>query len=67
MKRTIAKELSRYRVKKVREMIERQDYTMAEIAKATGFLSPNHLYRLYKKHFGCPPRSERQAESRAGG
>jgi LacI family transcriptional regulator len=62
LKRSINEEIIRVRLSKVRELLGSSTAPVAEIAAATGFSRPNHLYRVFKKIFGVTPNSFRACE-----
>jgi LacI family transcriptional regulator len=55
--RTINDEIIRVRLEKVKDMLKHTDTTVVEIAAATGFTRPNHLFRTFRKHFGKSPKT----------
>jgi LacI family transcriptional regulator len=57
--RTIHNEIIRARLGKVKDLLKHTDMSVIEIASATGFTRPNHLYRSFRKHFGTKPRTYR--------
>lgn len=61
LKRSLNEEIIRVRLSKVRELLCSGVASVAEIAMATGFSRPNHLYRVFKKNFGVTPHSFRES------
>jgi LacI family transcriptional regulator len=55
LKRSINEEIVRVRLDKVRNLLVTTDLTVKEIASATGFSRPNHLYRTFRRNFGVTP------------
>ena len=59
--RTPARYYSDIRLDRARGLATQTDLSLREIALACGFASPEHFSRAYRKRFGAPPRSDRQA------
>ena len=47
--------INRYRVQKASVMLRNTDYTIADIASATGFDDTNYFSRIFKKYMGQSP------------
>lgn len=61
--RSPGEEILRLRLEKVRRLLEQGEFTIAEVAHASGFSHPNHLHRIFKKHFGFTPRAFQKASA----
>jgi AraC-like DNA-binding protein len=48
------------RLERARQMLLRQDATVAEVARRVGFPNPAHFSRAFAKRFGGPPSSVRE-------
>ncbi len=59
--RTPARYYSDVRLDRARGLATQTDLPLREIALACGFASPEHFSRAYRKRFGAPPRTDRQA------
>ena len=55
--RTINSEVIRVRLDKVKNLLKHTNMSVVDIAAATGFTRPNHLYRTFHKHFDTTPRA----------
>jgi LacI family transcriptional regulator len=64
--RTPHREILRFRVNKVRELLAETDMTLAEIAEALGFEHPEYVSVSFKKLTGLTPKAYR-AQVRTGG
>jgi LacI family transcriptional regulator len=62
--RTIHDEITRVRLKRVRQLLYAEDDTLAQIAAKTGYLDISHMSRSFKKQFGAWP-GEYRIQSRA--
>jgi len=60
MNRSINEEIVRVRLEKVRNLLTTTDLTVREIASATGFSRPNHLYRTFGRKFGVTPKTYKE-------
>lgn len=58
--RTIKAELSRKRLEKCRELLEETDLSIARVARASGFGSPEYMCEAFNKEFGCSPSQFRK-------
>lgn len=54
------KYLIELRLKNAREMLASTDLSVSEIARSVGYDDPLYFSRLFRKHFGIPPRSARR-------
>lgn len=59
MNRGLNEEIVRVRMEKVKELLLTTEITVVEIAAATGFSRPSHLFRTFRKFFGTSPKSYR--------
>lgn len=57
LKRTINNEIVRVRMNKARDLLANSEMKVADVAAATGFSRPNHLYRTFRKLAGHSPRA----------
>lgn len=65
LNRSVNAELTRKRLEKTCQLLRDSDMTMAEIAAATGFGSPEYLRQAFRKAFGTSPnRFRRRAVAR---
>lgn len=51
----------RLRLEKARLLLQQTSHSITEIAVRCGFGSISHFSRSYRKHFGFPPKNERQS------
>jgi transcriptional regulator GlxA family with amidase domain len=49
------------RLEHARELLRLTSHSITEIALSAGFESPTHFSQCYRRHFGLPPRRDRQA------
>jgi LacI family transcriptional regulator len=61
LNRSPGEEIQRLRLDQVRRLLEKGDLTIAEVAHAAGFSHPNHLHRIFKRHFNLTPRAFQKA------
>ncbi len=47
--------LAEVRLAQARRLLEAGTHTVAEVARASGFSSPNYFARRFRRRFGCPP------------
>jgi AraC-like DNA-binding protein len=52
--------LTRYRIRRAREMLENTDQMITEIAMATGFSAVSHFTRTFHREVGMSPRAYRR-------
>ncbi len=64
--RTIHQELARVRLAKVKELLLETKLPVAEIARRTGFTTPQYLNLVFRKATGLPPRRFRVAAGGTG-
>lgn len=48
---SIAREISKYRLKKVKFLLRHTDYTLSKIARLSGFSNENYLAHVFRKEF----------------
>ena len=67
IQRGVNEEIIRVRLEKVRELLITTKLTVVEVAAATGFSRPSHLFRTFRKTFGVSPKTfrNRQAHGQA--
>ncbi len=63
--RTVHREITRIRLKRVCQLLHMGDLTLAAIAQQTGYLEVSHMSRSFRKHFGVWPGQYR-TRSRTG-
>lgn len=63
LNRSVNEEIVRVRMEKVKELLVTTDLKVVEVASATGFSRPSHLFRTFRKYFGMSPMSYRTARS----
>jgi AraC family transcriptional regulator, glycine betaine-responsive activator len=54
------------RLRRARELLLQTSMSIMDITTATGFQSPPHFSRCYRREFGQPPSAEREALSHTG-
>jgi YesN/AraC family two-component response regulator len=52
------------RMNKAREMLERTDWSVAEIAEKIGYSNNSYFHRVFKKKFGVTPKDYRDVRAR---
>lgn len=55
--------INEMRLKKAMALLERNEYTVTEVAEAVGFRDYNHFGRLFRKRFGCTPREAKSGKA----
>jgi len=55
--------INEMRLKKAMALLERNEYTVTEVAEAVGFRDYNHFGRLFRKRFGCTPREVKSGKA----
>lgn len=53
---TVGRFLTRIRMEKVRDLLEKGEYRISEIAGKTGYNSPSYLAKVFKKTYGLSPQ-----------
>ena len=61
MKRSLNEEIIRVRMEKVKDLLVTTNLKVVDVAAATGFSRPSHLFRTFRKFFGVSPQSYRIA------
>lgn len=56
--------LSRYRIKRARELLETTDMSITEVALEAGFSSPSHFSNVFRNQVGISPSAYRQGKRR---
>ena len=64
LNRSINDEILRVRLEQVRARLSTSGLPVTEIAHATGFSSPNYLYRIFREKTGMTPKDYRQQAGR---
>jgi LacI family transcriptional regulator len=59
MKRSLNEEIVRVRMEKVKDLLVTTNLKVVDVAAATGFSRPSHLFRTFRKFFGISPKSYR--------
>lgn len=62
LNRTVNEEVCRVRLDHVKELLATTTMAVMEIARITGFSRPNHLQRIFRKHFHTSPRNYRMQQ-----
>ena len=57
---TPARYYAQLRLDRARRMLRQTELAIAEIAIACGFVSLSHFSKVYRRQFGCSPRSDRR-------
>jgi LacI family transcriptional regulator len=65
MKRSLNEEIIRVRMEKVRDLLVTTQMKVVDVAAATGFSRPSHLFRTFRKCFGVSPKNYRLAHGYA--
>lgn len=55
LKRSILDEIQRVRLQRVKELLANTDFSMRQIAKQSGFTSPQYLHQVFRQHIGLTP------------
>lgn len=61
LNRSLNEEIVRVRMEKVKDLLTTTDLKVVEVAAATGFSRPSHLFRTFRKFFGISPTSYRSS------
>jgi len=60
MKRTLNEEIVRLRMEKVNVLLSTTSLKVVEVAAASGFARPSHLFRTFRKQLGLSPKTYRK-------
>jgi transcriptional regulator GlxA family with amidase domain len=63
MQRTLNEEIVRVRMEKVKELLTTTNMKVVDVAAATGFARPSHLFRTFRKLHGISPKTYRNREA----
>ena len=63
MKRSLNEEIVRVRLEKVKELLNTTQMSVVEVAAATGFSRPSHLFRTFRRLVGMSPKNFRKKHS----
>lgn len=63
MKRTLNEEIVRVRMEKVKDLLITTSMKVVEVAAATGFARPSHLFRTFRKQLGLSPKTFRKRKA----
>jgi LacI family transcriptional regulator len=63
MKRTLNEEIVRVRMEKVKDLLTTTSMKVVEVAAATGFTRPSHLFRTFRKQLGLSPNTYRKRKA----
>jgi LacI family transcriptional regulator len=63
MNRSLNEEIVRVRMDKVKDLLVTTNLKVVDVAAATGFSRPSHLFRTFRKFFGISPNSYRLAQT----
>jgi transcriptional regulator GlxA family with amidase domain len=63
MKRTLNEEIVRVRMEKVKDLLTTTSMKVVEVAAATGFARPSHLFRTFRKQLGLSPKTYRKRKA----
>ncbi len=66
MKRSLNEEIVRVRMEKVKDLLITTNLKIVDVAAATGFTRPRHLFRTFRKFFGISPKNYRIAQMGKG-
>jgi LacI family transcriptional regulator len=58
--RSVHDEIVRVRMEKVADYLKNTSYTAAAITEETGFSSPNHLFRAFRRYYHTSPKEYRK-------
>ncbi len=62
LNRSLNQQIVRVRMEKVNDLLVTTDLKVVDVAAATGFARPSHLFRTFRKIFGVSPMSYRRAQ-----
>jgi LacI family transcriptional regulator len=63
MKRTLNEEIVRLRIAKAKDLLTTTKMKVVEVAAATGFTRPSHLFRTFRKVVGISPKTYRRRQA----
>ena len=63
LNRTLNEEIVRVRMEKVKDLLTTTKMKVVEVAAATGFARPSHLFRTFRKLVGISPKTYRKREA----
>ncbi|MBE7499562.1 MAG: DNA-binding transcriptional regulator [Verrucomicrobiales bacterium] len=63
MKRTLNEEIVRVRMEKVKDLLATTSMKVVEVAAATGFARPSHLFRTFRRQLGLSPKTFRKRKA----
>ncbi len=63
MNRSLNEEIIRVRMEKVKDLLVTTNLKVVDVAAATGFCRPSHLFRTFRKFFGTSPQRYRHARA----
>jgi len=53
--------MNEIRLRKAKNLLQKGEYSSAEVAAAVGFTDYNHFGRMFRRYFGCTPMDMRKA------
>jgi AraC-like DNA-binding protein len=62
--RTVLGEITQCRIERAKALLDETDQPLKQLAKATGFSSPEALAKAFHRHFGKPPAAYRRRRTR---
>jgi AraC family transcriptional regulator len=63
MKRTLNEEIVRLRMESVKSLLTTTSLKVVEVAAASGFARPSHLFRTFRKQLGLSPKAYRKRKA----
>jgi LacI family transcriptional regulator len=63
MKRTLNEEIVRLRMESVKSLLTTTSLKVVEVAAASGFARPSHLFRTFRKQLGLSPKTYRKRKA----
>jgi len=63
LKRTVAEEITRIRLKQAKRLLASTDMTIDAVALECGFINPDRLYRIFHRHVGFTPGEYRSTQT----
>ena len=64
--KTFSQVLRELRMQRARELLERPDVAVAQVARLCGYENPSNFYRVFKEEFGVTPRAWAERQAGAG-